>query len=194
MHCTHHPPKRHSFSNGEEEVRLLLADAASNITQLRKKLIYKTMDLPKKALNLSEETNDSLLEQEQFEIASTGSEETKLLRSGQKLQDGIPDICMQDNQKSREGFSTHPYTSKLQKIPEVYVERNETTARKQGIRILSYLSNLLIVAETNDKCVEHNQVVFNMLIELEYKINNKKPSTTLTQLIQHLGMTINSRS
>ncbi|PVU91002.1 hypothetical protein BB561_004607 [Smittium simulii] len=73
------------FSNGEEEdnkesgtnhkelpditfaleVRLLLADAASNITQLRIELVYKTMDLPGKAPKLAEKTNDSLFEPKQ---------------------------------------------------------------------------------------------------------------------------------
>ncbi|PVU86299.1 hypothetical protein BB561_006749 [Smittium simulii] len=83
MHCT--PPtlndtasvmvKKNPESNHKEnpdititlEVRLLLADAASNITQLRRELIYKTIDLPERAPKLAEETNDSLFEPKQFD-------------------------------------------------------------------------------------------------------------------------------
>ncbi|PVU86386.1 hypothetical protein BB561_006723, partial [Smittium simulii] len=211
------------------EVRLLLADAAPNITQLRRELVYKTMDLPGRAPKLAEKTNDSLFEPEtikydpsrrtslyvlsrmsqayrqsmvQQEIVekkralqilvielfplssltfispltthphrykrklskkasiaileeiskpvynskenrqsktSTGSEETKLLRSGQKLQDGIPDICMQNDQeerlhdifRSRGCVSTHPYTLKLHGIQKV--DRNWIQDQQQEI-------------------------------------------------------------
>ncbi|PVU90614.1 hypothetical protein BB561_004806 [Smittium simulii] len=49
------------------EFRLMLADAASNITQLRGELVYKTINLPGRAPNHAEETNDSLFESEQFD-------------------------------------------------------------------------------------------------------------------------------
>ncbi|PVU85722.1 hypothetical protein BB561_006908, partial [Smittium simulii] len=63
------------------EVRLLLADAASNITQLIRELVYKTMDLPGRAPKLAEETNDSLFEPEQFDtVVESKKKKQKKLR------------------------------------------------------------------------------------------------------------------
>ncbi|OLY79799.1 hypothetical protein AYI68_g6117 [Smittium mucronatum] len=48
-------------------MRLLLADAASGITQSRQDLVYRTMELPEKVTKLNEEQEDSLFNSEEFD-------------------------------------------------------------------------------------------------------------------------------
>ncbi|PVU86775.1 hypothetical protein BB561_006561 [Smittium simulii] len=49
------------------EMRLLLADVASGITQSRRDLVYRTMELPEKVPKLNEEQDDSLFNSEEFD-------------------------------------------------------------------------------------------------------------------------------
>ncbi|OLY81867.1 hypothetical protein AYI68_g4021, partial [Smittium mucronatum] len=49
------------------EMRLLLADVASGITQSRRDLVYKTMELPGKVPKLNIEQEDSLFNTEEFD-------------------------------------------------------------------------------------------------------------------------------
>ncbi|PVU90054.1 hypothetical protein BB561_005041 [Smittium simulii] len=189
-----------SKDDKEFEVRLLLVDATSNITQLRIELVYKTMDLPGRAPKLAEETNDSLFEPEQFDTAAYGNapapaqnfQQTathntnvwakltdnlwvrKIVERGfnisfnptyspkfnvqKKVKNGslkfysniftIPkktgDLRLNNQEErlhdifeSRESVSTHNYTLKLQKIPEVYVKRDEPTVQSSPIRAIT---------------------------------------------------------
>ncbi|PVU96177.1 hypothetical protein BB561_001342 [Smittium simulii] len=229
--------------NSEEafslEVKLLLADASSNIARLRRELVYKTMGLLKKASKLAEKTEDSLFEPEQFDTivetkkkkqrktqtksrrkreeqglsvetlntspvgglergfkipfnptyspkfkvqkkvrkkASTAISENNLAlyqiiyRLGQELQDEIPDICMQNNQEerlhdifeSRGCVSTHTYTLKLQKIPEVYVKRDEPTVQSSPIRTITEPTHIKQNFEAHvDKSKKKREVIEN---------------------------------
>ncbi|PVU88394.1 hypothetical protein BB561_005884 [Smittium simulii] len=103
-----------------------------------------------------------------------------------------------------EYFSTHPYTSKLEKIPEAYAEQSEPTvqsspiwaitepthihqdieanidmSRKQGIRILLYLGNLLIMRSC--KTIENRQDKFKKIRQFYWE-SSSDVCCTLTGL------------
>ncbi|XP_064079434.1 uncharacterized protein LOC135196517 [Macrobrachium nipponense] len=65
-------------------------------------------------------------------------------------------------------------------------------AHARGIRLLRYLNDWLILAETAAQCADHLQLVLSFVQELEVVVNVDKSDFTPRQRVVYLGMTLNS--
>jgi len=66
-------------------------------------------------------------------------------------------------------------------------------ARRKGIRLTAYLDDLLIVASSKEQSQLHTQMVLERLTSLGFVVNHPKSHLVPTQVIEHLGFTIDSR-
>jgi hypothetical protein len=84
------------------------------------------------------------------------------------------------------GLSSSPgiYT-KVMKVPMSYL-------RIEGIRIIAYVDDLLIISESKDQAMRDTQRVLQVLAEAGFTANLKKSELTPTQHIQYLGMIIDT--
>lgn len=64
--------------------------------------------------------------------------------------------------------------------------------RAQGIRCLIYLDDLLIMADSKEQCVTHLRQALSILMTLGFKINWKKSALIPSQVMQFLGLTLDS--
>ena len=64
--------------------------------------------------------------------------------------------------------------------------------RKQGIRLILYLDDMVIIGFSAQEIMWFNQIVMNLLTSLGFTIHKEKSITTPTQIITFLGFTINS--
>lgn len=64
--------------------------------------------------------------------------------------------------------------------------------RSRGVRCIIYLDDLLIMATTKEKCLQHLRQTLEILSRLGFRINWKKSSLIPTQVEQFLGLTIDS--
>ncbi|OMJ20059.1 hypothetical protein AYI70_g4345 [Smittium culicis] len=88
------------------EMRLLLADAASGITQSRRDLVYRTMELPGKVPKLNEGQDDSLFNSEEFDTVVEANRKARKrpvrskgpFRQRQQVASGIAPTTAQNQQ------------------------------------------------------------------------------------------------
>ena len=66
--------------------------------------------------------------------------------------------------------------------------------RKKGIRVLIYLDDFLLLAQTKEEATRNTQMLVTLLQSLGFTVNLKKSSLTPTQMITFLGFSIDSRS
>ncbi len=66
--------------------------------------------------------------------------------------------------------------------------------REQGVRILNYLDDWLILAQSQDQLCEHRDWVLSHLSQLGLRVNWEKSKLSLTQRISFLGMELDSVS
>ena len=66
--------------------------------------------------------------------------------------------------------------------------------RKKGIRVLIYLDDFLLLAQTKEEATRNTQMLVALLQSLGFTVNLKKSSLTPTQMITFLGFNIDSRS
>ncbi len=66
--------------------------------------------------------------------------------------------------------------------------------REQGVRILNYLDDWLILAQSQDKLCEHRDWVLSHLSQLGLRVNWEKSKLSPTQRISFLGMELDSVS
>lgn len=66
--------------------------------------------------------------------------------------------------------------------------------RSRGIRCMIYLDDLLIMANTRDLCIQHLHDALTLLIKLGFKINWRKSMLIPSQVVQFLGLTIDSHA
>ncbi len=64
--------------------------------------------------------------------------------------------------------------------------------REQGVRILNYLDNWLILAESQDHLCEHRDLVLSHLSQLGLRVNWEKSKLSPMQRISFLGMELDS--
>lgn len=64
--------------------------------------------------------------------------------------------------------------------------------RSLGIRLVIYMDNMLLMANSKQKLTEHVQIALFLLENLGLIINSKKSILVPTQEIKFLGMTVNS--
>ncbi|PVU85967.1 hypothetical protein BB561_006855 [Smittium simulii] len=82
----------------------MLADAASSIITLRKELVYKIMVLPGRAQNLTDKTNDSLVEPEQYKPVHYPKRMSRVYSIGIQQSNGAG--IQDQQQKYISGFDT----------------------------------------------------------------------------------------
>ena len=83
----------------------------------------------------------------------------------------------------------------LNVAPLVFTELLKPIAaflRKQGIRLILYLDDMLIIGSSAQETMQFTQIAMNLLASLGFTIHNEKSITTPTQIITFLGFTINS--
>ena len=68
----------------------------------------------------------------------------------------------------------------------------EATLRNLGIRLIIYLDDLLILADSEQTARLHLATAMNLLESLGFIINLKKSVLTLVQTIEFLGLSVNS--
>ena len=66
--------------------------------------------------------------------------------------------------------------------------------KKEGIRVLIYLDDFLLLAQTKEEATRNTQMLVTLLQSLGFTVNLKKSSLTPTQMITFLGFSIDSRS
>ncbi len=66
--------------------------------------------------------------------------------------------------------------------------------REQGVRILNYLDDWLILAQSQDQLCEHRDMVLSHLNQLGLQVNWEKSKLSLVQRISFLGMELDSVS
>ena len=64
--------------------------------------------------------------------------------------------------------------------------------RRQGVRVLAYLDDLLILAPSEEDAVLHTRLVINHLINLGLAINWEKSSLIPSQTVVYLGIQLNT--
>ena len=64
--------------------------------------------------------------------------------------------------------------------------------RSMGIRLLIFLNNILIMADSPERAAEHTEIVIRVLDSLGFVIKKKKSILKLTQTIPFLGFIVNS--
>lgn len=64
--------------------------------------------------------------------------------------------------------------------------------RKQGIRLITYLDDLLIMSESKELARTHASLAANLLTSLGFIINHKKSVLIPCQQMEFLGFTVNS--
>ena len=64
--------------------------------------------------------------------------------------------------------------------------------RKQGVRLILYLDDMLIIGSSAQETMQFTQIAMNLLASLGFTIHKEKSITTPTQIITFLGFTINS--
>ena len=65
--------------------------------------------------------------------------------------------------------------------------------RHQGVRLIMYLDDMLLIAQSPEELKKQLQLVTTLLELLEFVINQEKSQLQPTQLIQYLGFLIDSR-
>ena len=64
--------------------------------------------------------------------------------------------------------------------------------RKLGITLDNFIDDFIIISESYEQCLEDTQKTIELLQELGYIVNFRKSQLTPKQIIEHLGMNINS--
>ena len=64
--------------------------------------------------------------------------------------------------------------------------------RKMGIRLIIYLDDMLIMAESRDLTIEHTTIAVNLLSSLGFVLNEGKSILVPTQELEFLGFLVNS--
>ena len=64
--------------------------------------------------------------------------------------------------------------------------------RELGIIIIAYIDDLLVIADSSEKCLTDTNSALELLQALGYIVNFNKSVLTPTQIIEHLGLIINS--
>ena len=64
--------------------------------------------------------------------------------------------------------------------------------RKMGIRLIIYLDDMLIMAESRDLAIEHTTIAVNLLSSLSFVLNEGKSILVPTQELEFLGFLVNS--
>ena len=65
--------------------------------------------------------------------------------------------------------------------------------REQGLRLVIYLNDFLLMADSAEKLPAHTQILVNLLQELGFVLNTKKCVLEPSQIIEFLGFVVNSR-
>lgn len=65
-------------------------------------------------------------------------------------------------------------------------------ARSQGIRLLVYLDDFIILGSSLKECLENTRIVFQLLIELGFLVNQEKSSLKPSTSIEFLGFIIDT--
>ena len=63
---------------------------------------------------------------------------------------------------------------------------------RQGIRLLRYLDDWLLLAPSHQLCLEHRRILLETCAELGLRVNYPKSSLQPAQVITYLGMVLNS--
>ena len=69
-----------------------------------------------------------------------------------------------------------------------------TLLRELGVRLVAYIDDILVMAETEEKSRDHKEGLFYLLENLGFIIHPEKKITTPTQEIEFLGMVVDSRT
>ncbi len=80
---------------------------------------------------------------------------------------------------------------RLSLLPRVFTKVAETALvplREQGVRILNYLDDWLILAQSQDQLCEHRDMVLSHLSQLGLQVNWEKSKLSPVQRISFLGM------
>ena len=75
--------------------------------------------------------------------------------------------------------------TKIMKVPLSFL-------REMGIILIAYLDDILVIADSFEKCLTDTKMTVKLLQELGYVVNFIKSVLTPTQTIEHLGLIINS--
>ena len=65
--------------------------------------------------------------------------------------------------------------------------------REQGLRLIIYLDDILLMADSPEKLQYHTHILINLLQDLGFILNTKKCSLEPSQVIEFLGFLVNSR-
>lgn len=86
------------------------------------------------------------------------------------------------------GLSSAPWAfTKLMKPVVAYL-------RQQGIRLIIYLDDILVLNQSKERLVEQLAVVSNLLVSLGFVLNQEKSQLTPAQELEFLGLLIDSTS
>ncbi len=85
-------------------------------------------------------------------------------------------------------FLSRPFTALSPRIFPKYVDAALAPLQLQGIRILNYIDNWLILAQSEKTVVRHRDVVLAHMKELGLKLNAKKSVLSPLQRTTYLGV------
>ena len=86
------------------------------------------------------------------------------------------------------GLSSAPWAfTKLMKPVVAYL-------RQQGIRLIIYLDDILVLNQSKERLVEQLAVVSNLLVSLGFVLNQEKSQSTPAQELEFLGLLLDSTS
>ncbi len=98
----------------------------------------------------------------------------------------VPEVCFQGQSLPISGSSLRPNT--LTRTFTKCVEAALAPLRLQGIRILNYIDDWLILAHSEQMAVRHRDVVLAQMKELGLRLNAKKSVLSLLQRTTYLGV------
>ncbi len=104
----------------------------------------------------------------------------------------IPAVCVR---RTAYQYKVLPFGLSLS--PRVFTKVAEAALvpmREQGVRILNYLDDWLILAQSQDQLCEHRDWVLSHLSQLGLRVNWEKSKLSPTQRISFLGMELDSVS
>ena len=69
-----------------------------------------------------------------------------------------------------------------------------TLLRELGVRLVAYIDDILVLAETEEMAKDHTEGLIYLLENLGFIVHPEKAVTTPTQEIEFLGMVVDSRT
>ena len=196
-----------------EEVQILLQkNAIEKVSFHPKEFISNLFLVPKKTGDFRPVINlkslNDFVHKEKFRMETLNSA-LKMLRKGDylaslDLKDAYFSIPIAENHRKylrfiwkdqRFQFRCLPFG--LTSAPQVFTKILKPVVaylRKQGIRLVVYLDDILLIASSKQECIRHLNKAIILLTSLGFVINEGKSCLVPSQQIQFLGFMLDSRT